>query len=994
MDSASQTRSTRGFSLIEVLVAVVILSIGLLALASLQLSLVRASATTKAQTLASNLAKDRIEFLRSYTNLAGYAALTDSPTSGTVENLTDGGTGKYGGIDYKRTTITSRFVFNKLPAPGSFVSIANTTPDATLVTASNVSLVDNIDYSIGKDFKLIKVTVEWADTTSATPNQSVAMEDIIDGLDPAESAAIVNSSSTSGGPRTLEEIILDPSTDPMVIPIALGGGVDSAATNPKPTVVAGTSTVETRFDVLTYAGLNGGTATAQSKVETAMVGCSCTLDAPLPTVRGKRPSYWNGYRYVPPLDVASSGPESYLPHGHEDPALAGHGNPGAVPRTQSELCGICCRDHEDPAGVKNATFSPRLVTRDSNGIVTTPHRHYLDKTQLVGAFATAGLYKEACRIIRVDGFWSTAADLSNDYFGLLATGDGSNANSYAPNDAAVVTYQNFVAEVGQGYMNARFVAPTPTAGTEQATYNTINRPAVSPPNGSSDLVATNLAASSRYVALHTPVPPGAVTIGTNDLGTPVCTTITNISKANPAVVTHLATYNNCAATPVTIAGPAYVTGDDVNITGVVGTMAVNTAGTSYVIRVLSATTFELAGVNSSPGPFGAYTSGGSAEVSHAKWLHSRGLYVDYLEKEAADAITFAKSQTECNTATTSPARTAAEVLSICVLKLLPFTSINLTEIADWDSANTPVPPAVATNVLSVTNNNYADTRTSTEPVRGETSFVSGANGSPIDVSSRSRLSNSSLLDLSFDSISKADDNRAPDAQTFRISNSLVFSKPGNGTFYTTLSLPFVTGLGTNYVTGTQASKSCFYSVLAGNFICVVNNAESTTVLPVDLENAGLGISTIVAPITATVAIDVVGYNSRGTATSTAAVAGCTGPFAPKTYVSGTSGSPASYTLNTCSNYAVTAASNTTLVAAALGTAPYAVTGDGTQAEKTRISFANINLGDSLSVTFGSPVTTTQTVAACTYVCTTNNAGNTDCASDAATSFTITSTACP
>ena len=89
---------------------------------------------------------------------------------------------------------------------------------------------------------------------------------------------------------------------------------------------------------------------------------------------------------------------------------------------------------------------------------------------------------------------------------------------------------------------------------------------------------------------------------------------------------------------------------------------------------------------------------GAVSNSDYRYLHARGLYVDYLEKEATDAITAAKATTSCNTATTSPVRTAAESLSLCVLKLLPFTSINLTEIADWRLiffVNLPVAVALA-----------------------------------------------------------------------------------------------------------------------------------------------------------------------------------------------------------------------------------------------------------------------------------------------------------
>ena len=71
-------RAGRGFSLLEVLIAVVILSFGLLALATLQLSLFKSSAASKAQSAALSLAKDKIESMRSFQTLDDYVALTDS----------------------------------------------------------------------------------------------------------------------------------------------------------------------------------------------------------------------------------------------------------------------------------------------------------------------------------------------------------------------------------------------------------------------------------------------------------------------------------------------------------------------------------------------------------------------------------------------------------------------------------------------------------------------------------------------------------------------------------------------------------------------------------------------------------------------------------------------------------------------------------------------------------------------------------------------------
>ncbi|MGH8106857.1 MAG: type IV pilus modification PilV family protein, partial [Arenimonas sp.] len=67
MKTPNKFAAQNGFSLLEVLLAAAILSFGLLALASLQLSLFRSSSDTKAQSVALGLAKEQIETIKTYT---------------------------------------------------------------------------------------------------------------------------------------------------------------------------------------------------------------------------------------------------------------------------------------------------------------------------------------------------------------------------------------------------------------------------------------------------------------------------------------------------------------------------------------------------------------------------------------------------------------------------------------------------------------------------------------------------------------------------------------------------------------------------------------------------------------------------------------------------------------------------------------------------------------------------------------------------------------
>jgi prepilin-type N-terminal cleavage/methylation domain-containing protein len=757
-------RAGRGFSLLEVLIAIVILSFGLLALATLQLSLFKSSAASKAQSVALSLAKDKIETMRSFKTLGDYVALTDSgPTNSTM-----------GGVTYAVTTTVDRYVFG-VPATGTaeFKSVGDTTAEATLGASTDPK------YILGRDFKRVKVAVTWNESTG--DGRTLTLEDVIDGLDPADSAKVVKN-STNTLPRNVQVIISNPANEAGVIPIAIGDSTDTAATNPRP-VVNSTAT-ETRFDIYTYSALTGGNALAQSRVETNVIGCTCnTATAPADsTARGYRPTYWNGTRYVAPTLT------TYAP-----PA----GQSSAAASSESPYCDICCRDHNDPSGTTTAKFDPWRAT----------HTHYYrdNSNNLQPVDSSKTVYQEACRLIRVDGIFRVAADFNNEYFNLLETNKEAGnvstptAPDYAPSGStpnAVGNYQQMVLS----YLDAKVVNnATPT------TYNN----SVS----TKQLTAANFSAATSY-------------------------------SAESTAVTNLETTNS-------INDPASVT---------------------------------------------------ISSTADYQWLHSRGLYIDYLEPETLAAIASAKQNCVTNSCTTAEKQTA-------VLQLLPFTTINLSELSLWK-------PAVADGrEVSVSSGAFINAASSTDPVRGRVvRNVSPATDADIDATAKILASNSGLANLS--QPIDADEVGKLDAQTFHVPATAA------STYTFTVKVYGLEDSGSqaNFALGGAGITNC-----TGSFAKVTGNQVGTYTCTASL-----------LPATLSIIAYKYNYQSSSTSKGNGRVLACSGSAGWKSYTTTNSDTK----IYTCPNFNVTTPATGVVVSSP----------DGALAETstTTVSVAN---GDTVNLTF-------------------------------------------
>ena len=433
----------RGFSLLEVMIAVVVLATGLLALAALQGSLTRSSAEAKVRGRVATMLSARMDELRS----GGYGSvLTTAPVVSTTGDCDTASADDTDWIDCTRiqaglSELTSTQTVSYWSGGATFSEAATVPTDPDEAQFMRVNLI-----------------ATWTDASAGSHQLALASD--ISSLGLTNNLIPPPDDSSSIGTDGPTVRTTSPATAG-VIPIALGNGDSSAASNPTPELVGSNNNekiVGTRFNVLTYTP-EGSAAIIQKRFETEVVKCSCQYGAGGTNLgaiyqTAQWPAVWTGDYYelyesssaaAAPGQTLSSGPTSGV--------------------DQSPLCQECCRDHHDSVSATAGRFDPErsdnLVTKynlNGSGALVQVTPSSADKT-----------YLDSCRVIRVGGFWRTASDMYSRQFGLLETEtvSGAEAKSGLPTTAATDAYTLFVKNYVLGY--EALVATVGTAPTDAQT---------------------------------------------------------------------------------------------------------------------------------------------------------------------------------------------------------------------------------------------------------------------------------------------------------------------------------------------------------------------------------------------------------------------------------------------------------------------------------------------------------------------------------------------
>lgn len=442
----SNRNRSGGFSLIEVMIAVVVLAVGLISLAALQARLFQSGAESKARAAATSIAQQELEEARSFAfvtppvNSDGTITYTGNTYSTLVSTAASAPeTVSSGGVTYTVSRTVTRYVLC-----GGSIQKAESCGGGAPPISLKVP-----------EFKHVKVSVGWTNADSST--SSVTLVDSIAAVSPADAANLRKVEDDFGkGPK----VYLTPPSDPYIMPIGLGDNQEAASSNPKPNQVIQDVAAATTFSVMTYTNSGSDAVLLGRKLDVAATTCLCQADG---TASRTAPVYgpvvWSGRQqaYMPPKLLT----DTTIRKGKIDSKLDNS--------EIKQLCTVCCRDHHESSKRTPRPDPWRVLTdveaagQEHYGYVSNGNQYKLGALLPLGSTGV-GSYVESCQLIRVDGQMRLAVDARQA--NLLVTPLSGNTNSpydvvdFKPNYGQLVS-QQIQDTIGQSSNGGfpRFVVP-------------------------------------------------------------------------------------------------------------------------------------------------------------------------------------------------------------------------------------------------------------------------------------------------------------------------------------------------------------------------------------------------------------------------------------------------------------------------------------------------------------------------------------------------------
>lgn len=365
----------RGFGLIEVLIACLVLGIGMAALVKLESLYLQASRLSKARSIALNLAQQKLD------DLKGFSQLTASANQFTYSDIetNHGGALNQAGL---------------LKFPSGLVTGYADSYQLTWTVENGYWYQQDLTYTPHSplpaypDQKRVTVNLDWAD-------QHLQLQTIIAAISPNVTAELADRRSTDSVIHP--EIHYTPSKQEEIATIGSETG------NQRQTIAL--NTPHNQINAYTYN--LAGKLLRQEEFSTVACNCAFTSRGPAYTAaHGK----WDALKKQ---FIDQSGDLLIKDRGCQTNGI------DSQCIDSNDLCSRCCNDHHDPSsnqldanhipycdpehGVFDRCFDPfRGVSDFSLG----KHLHYTAN----GAVANGGTYLESCRMKRINGRWQVYQD--------------------------------------------------------------------------------------------------------------------------------------------------------------------------------------------------------------------------------------------------------------------------------------------------------------------------------------------------------------------------------------------------------------------------------------------------------------------------------------------------------------------------------------------------------------------------------------------------------
>jgi prepilin-type N-terminal cleavage/methylation domain-containing protein len=421
-------KNQRGFSILEVLFAMVVLSIALLSIARMHALVTLDGGYSKARGIAVNLAQEKLDDLRAFTSVntgctAPVFCFTEiGANAGGRENSDGTLVIRSGDVPVGNTT------YNRTWAVTDYYRCGISAPSTTNCTSPYTKSYP--------DFKVVVMTVAWTDEQGTA--RSVVMRATIHASGIVSEANVLAAPYGGGGPKVSYHPIGVP--DAVPVPVNVGGTKQKESSKPVPDVSTSGKSKLVSFDVVTYdtsQSLGGGTYKTLRRETFYTVNCVCRYASGTSSQPTASRLVWDGTDLT--TKVGGSVQKAY--------GVAHRTGTNSDPNQPAE-CDTCCAEHHDSESSDYAKYDPDRPGSDyyTTGNAEGDHKHYwwtsVGHPEL-GLTAVNGnandVYLESCRFSKVNGIdylwqdWRMVDLTAFDY-------------NYLQNSTNLTAYQNYLVD--------------------------------------------------------------------------------------------------------------------------------------------------------------------------------------------------------------------------------------------------------------------------------------------------------------------------------------------------------------------------------------------------------------------------------------------------------------------------------------------------------------------------------------------------------------------